>query len=115
MSLSNTSITFDEKIKFTDLKYDDKSDQITVKATKEYTIANKSHSDEKIKLPSLGLFETLETLSNPELYQQGIIGALYLQKLCLSSDVFIFIVIKKQKQSSIKVGDEIINEPLTIP
>lgn len=34
----------------------------------------------------MGLFETLETLSNPELYQQGIIGAVYLQKLFQSSD-----------------------------
>ena len=88
VSLSNTSITFDEKVLFTELKYDDKSDEITGKATKEYTIANKT-SDEKIKLPSLGLFETLETLSNPELYQQGIIGAVYLQKLFQSSDDFI--------------------------
>ena len=34
----------------------------------------------------MGLFETLETLSNPELYQQAIIGAVYLQKLFQSSD-----------------------------
>lgn len=86
VSLSKTSMSFDEKVKFKDLEFDAKTDQIAFKATKEFIKGNTTNEGETIKLPSLGLFETLETLSNPALYQKGMNGVAYLQKLFLSKE-----------------------------
>ena len=112
VSLSNTSIAFDEKVKFKDLEFDAKTDQIAFKATKEFTKMNATNDDEKIKLPSLGLFETLETLSNPALYQKGMSAAVYLQKLFLSKEELILKLFTVYAQKNIFYDEKRTKEAL---
>ena len=112
VSLSNTSVAFDEKVKFKDLEYDAKTDQIAFKSTKEYAKMNTTNDDEKTKLPSLGLFETLETLSNPALYQKGMSAAVYLQKLFLSKEELILKLFTVYAQKNIFYDEKRTKEAL---
>ena len=63
------SIKLNEKTNYANFEF---SDQIKFDAISKYEIDKTSTKNAKIKTLSLGLFETLETLSSPEKYQQGI-------------------------------------------
>ena len=71
------SIKLNEEIEYQNFEY---SKQIKFDAISTYKIATDktSKKNEKINTLSLGLFETLETLSNSEKYQQGINSIEYL-------------------------------------
>ena len=65
------SIKLSESTKYANFEY---SDKITFDAISEYSIflGKSPEKNQKINTLSLGLFETLETLSNPGKYQKGI-------------------------------------------
>ena len=85
------TIELEEKIKYTDIKVNERDKSAHFFANSTYELKTKGKAkNEKIKTLSLGLFETLETLSNPPEYQKGINGIQYLfNKVFQSSDLFI--------------------------
>ena len=106
------SIKLSEETHYSDFEFDDPSEQIKFNANSTYKIvADKtSRKNEKIKTLSLGLFETLQTLSNSEKYQQGISSIEYLiRKAFHSPQTFInhlysYYLFKNLKQQDIKTN-----------
>ena len=87
--LTNNSVQYIEKIDYQDIVLNSTSNEINFTAYKTYSKAS-SEQSERIRIPSLGLFEALETLSHPPLYQQGINSLHYLKEQTLGIDgVFI--------------------------
>ena len=83
------SITLKEEVFYDNFNFTDKEDLITFDAKTKFFIDKKT-KNEKINTLSLGMFETLETLSNPPLYQKGINSIQYLlNKAFPKIDVFI--------------------------
>ena len=81
------SITLEEEIKYENIEFKDDKAYFDAKST--YKINQKGQSTNPITTYSLGLFETLETLANPPLYQKSINSILYLmQKVFQSPEVF---------------------------
>ena len=83
------SIKLSEEIKYTNFEY---SDQIKFDAVSTYKVATDKLKAKNagIKTLSLGLFEVMETLSNPQDYQKGINSIAYLIKKGFQSpDIFI--------------------------
>ena len=86
---TKSKIKLEEKTKYEKFEF---KDTIKFEAANKYTISkeNSEIKNEKFNGLSLGAFETLETLSNPKDYQQGINSIFYLiQKAFQSSDIFI--------------------------
>ena len=85
------TIELEEKINYTEIQVNEADKRAYFFANSTYELKkNESAKNEKIKTLSLGLFETLETLSNPPEYQKGINGIQYLfNKVFQSSDLFI--------------------------
>ncbi len=74
------SIKLSEETHYSDFEFPESLDWIKFNANSTYKIVTDktSRKNEKIKTLSLGLFETLQTLSNSEKYQQGISSIEYL-------------------------------------
>ena len=106
------SIKLSEETHYSDFEFDDPSEQIKFNANSTYKIVTDktSRKNEKIKTLSLGLFETLQTLSNSEKYQQGISSIEYLiRKAFHSPQTFInhlysYYLSKNLKQQDIKTN-----------
>lgn len=87
--LTNNTVQYVERIDYKDITLNSTSNQINFTAYKTYTKTS-SEQNENIRIPSLGMFEALETLSHPPLYQQGINSLHYLKQQTLGIDgVFI--------------------------
>lgn len=91
LTLSSQKIEFEEKVDYTEIQFDAKADQINFIARKSFEKKVPNEEEEKVTLPSMGLFETLETLSNPPLYQKGINGIEFLKRIFVT-DAKSFIV-----------------------
>ena len=78
------SIKLSESTKYANFEY---SDKITFDAISEYSIflGKSPEKNQKINTLSLGLFETLETLSNPGKYQKGINSIEHLKRKAFQS------------------------------
>ena len=71
----NKTISFKESVSYEDFVKSD--DQISFKVKRNYELLTKNE-DEKVTLPSFGLYEYLHTVSNPSSYQIGISSIMYL-------------------------------------
>ena len=86
---TKAQIKLEEQTQYENIEFGDK---IEFEAVNKYIISedNSENKNGKFNGLSLGAFETLETLSNPKDYQQGINSIFYLiQKAFQSSDIFI--------------------------
>ena len=98
-------IKLEEKTKYDNFEF---SDTIKFDAVSNYSISKEEpkEKNDKFKTLSLGLFETLETLSNPKDYQQGINSLFYLNKKAFqSSDIFLRHLCSYKLYSTIKEED----------
>ena len=86
LPLSNKSITFTESIVYQNFSFDDKEDKITFKAKREYDLSKPLPDSETVKLPSMGMMELFQTLSNPSLYQNGIVSISFLLDQALGTN-----------------------------
>ena len=78
MNHSNVTLIFHETVKYSNFSYDDRKDEINFKAYTSFQLTNTSQ--EKINLPSLGMMELFQTLSNPPAYQKGLVAVDFLLK-----------------------------------
>ncbi len=93
----NKTITLTETVAYEDIVK--KDDQVSFKVRRNYELL-KNNADEKVTLPSFGLFEFLHTVSNPSSYQVGIAGLYYLSQFAESyQDNF-------ERQVFIKINSE---------
>ena len=85
------SMTLSETTEYENFDFIDKEKKVYFDAKSKYKLEEKIEKNNgKINTIDLGLFETLEILSNPPLYQQGINSILYLfKKAFQNSDSFI--------------------------
>ena len=84
------SLNLIEEVKYDNFEYVDNEDKMYFDAKSEFKFLNEKSKNEKITTLSLGLFETLETISNPATYQKGINSIQYLfNKAFQSPDSFI--------------------------
>ena len=100
------SIKLSEETKYTNFEF---SDQIQFDAVSTYKVApNKLKAkNTEIKTLSLGLFEVLETLSNPQDYQKGINSIAYLIKKAFQSpDIFIRHLFSYKLFQTLKTDDD---------
>ena len=72
------SISLTEEIKYENFNYSDSEDKLYFDAKSKFKINSPKTKNEKIRTLSFGLFETLETISNPPIYQQGVNSIKYL-------------------------------------
>ena len=84
------SIKLNEETHYDHFEYSDQKIQFNANSTYKIIPEEPSQKNQKIQTISLGLFEMLETLSNPEKYQQGINSIVYLMKKVFQSpEIFI--------------------------
>ena len=85
------SISLTEEIKYENFNYSESEDKLYFDAKSKYKINSpKKTKNEKIRTLNLGLFETLETISNPPIYQRGVNSIKYLlNKAFQNPDSFI--------------------------
>ena len=84
------SISLIEEIKYENFNYSESEDKLYFDAKSKYKINSTETKKEKIRSLNLGLLETLETISNPPLYQQGVNSIKYLlNKAFQNPDSFI--------------------------
>ena len=102
-----SQIKLEEKTKYDKFDFTN-PDQIKFDAESTFTKANDKIEikNGKFKALSLGLFETLETLSNPKDYQKGINSIFYLIKKAFQSpDIFIRHLFSYRLSTSLKPED----------
>jgi len=84
------SIDLIEEVKYDNFNYSESEDKMYFDAKSEFKFEEKKAKNTKINTLSMGLFETLETISNPQAYQLGINSVQYLlNKAFQSPDSFI--------------------------
>ena len=71
------TLSLEEKILYDNFNLNEKNDKLTFDAKFQYKVSSQS-KNESIKSLSLGMFEALETISNPTKYQKGINSLAYL-------------------------------------
>ena len=106
-----SQIKLEEQTKYENFDFTN-PDQIKFDAKSTFAKANDKTEikNEKFKALSLGLFETLETLSNPKDYQQGINSIFYLIKKAFQSpDIFIRHLFSHRLSTTLKPDDIKIN------
>lgn len=84
------SIDLIEEVKYDNFNYSESEDKMYFDAKSEFKVEKQETKNEKINTLNMGLFETLETISNPQAYQLGINSIQYLlNKAFQSPDSFI--------------------------
>lgn len=84
------SIDLTEEVKYDNFNYSESEDKMYFDAKSEFKVEKQETKNEKINTLNMGLFETLETISNPQDYQLGINSIQYLlNKAFQSPDSFI--------------------------
>jgi hypothetical protein len=84
------SIDLIEEVKYDNFNYSESEDKMYFDAKSEFKIEKDETKNAKINTLNMGLFETLETISNPQTYQLGINSIQYLlNKAFQSPDSFI--------------------------
>lgn len=84
------SIDLTEEVKYDNFNYSESEDKMYFDAKSEFKVEKQETKNEKINTLNMGLFETLETISNPQDYQLGINSIHYLlNKAFQSPDSFI--------------------------
>lgn len=84
------SIDLTEEVKYDNFNYSESEDKMYFDAKSEFKVEKQETKNEKINTLNMGLFETLETISNPQAYQLGINSIQYLlNKAFQSPDSFI--------------------------
>ena len=100
------SIKLNEETHYDHFEYSDQKIQFNANSTYKIVQDQPSQKNQKIKTISLGLFEMLETLSNPEKYQQGINSIVYLMKKVFQSpETFIKHLFSYDLYKTLKVDD----------
>ena len=84
------SIDLTEEVKYDNFNYSESEDKMYFDAKSEFKVEKQETKNEKINTLNMGLFETLEIISNPQAYQLGINSIQYLlNKAFQSPDSFI--------------------------
>ena len=84
------TLILEEKISYDKFNYNNDRDKITFDTNSEFNLDEPKPKNESIKSINLGMFEMIESFSNPTDYQKGINSILYLfNKVLNSPDLFI--------------------------
>ena len=105
------TLVLEEKTSYNNFYYNENRDKITFYTDSEFNLDEPKPKNNSIKTINLGMFEAIESFSNPTDYQKGINSILYLfNKVLNSPDLFIRKIFSYDLFNNVLKNETIIRE-----